>query len=235
MTDAHTIQQAPNGPAQGNQKLGATAGEAAPADEALQAMGAQLERLRRLQDIGEKIADRLGRQAEMRIPRPVEGQPSSPGEDLSLAFSRLSRSMLQLMSMEQVILGLRTTRMLEARTEREEGTRQSIRRGVMDLFAERLPDADPDYLRDLMDGIFREHEDRGDLDTCTVENVLGRVCDQLRIDRNPELWPDTLDEDELAEDEPEDDESEAGFSEGDESGEDELVPAVARVNGHDPP
>src|SRR5208337_4059384 len=133
-----------------------------------------------------------------------------------LAFSRLSRSMLQLMSMEQVILGLRTTRMLEVRAEREERTRQPIRRAVMDLFAERLPDADPDYLRDLMDGIFRQHEDCGDLDTCTVEKMLARVCDQLHIDRDPELWPDTLDE-------------------VDEADEDESALSEARGNGHDPP
>jgi len=216
MTTAHAIDPTTNGHVRELSALDTAGGGAAPADEAMQAMGVQLERLRRLQDIGEKIADRLGRQAEMRIPRPVEGQPSSPGEDLSLAFSRLSRSMLQLMSMEQVILGLRTTRMLEVRAEREERTRQPIRRAVMDLFAERLPDADPDYLRDLMDGIFRQHEDCSDLDTCTVEKMLARVCDQLHIDRDPELWPDTLDE-------------------VDEADEDESALSEARGNGHDPP
>ena len=66
----------------------AEGGAASVDDEVMQATAVQLARLRRLQDIGEKIADRLGRQAEMRIPRPVDGQPDSPDEDFSLAHSR---------------------------------------------------------------------------------------------------------------------------------------------------
>ena len=116
------IDPATNGHGRELPALDTAAGGAAPDDETMQALAVQLQRVRRLQDVADKVGDRIGRQAEMRIPRPVDGQPSSPGEDFSLAHSRLTRSMLQLVSMEQVILGLRKTRMLEMRRERAERT-----------------------------------------------------------------------------------------------------------------
>ena len=108
---------------------------------------------------------------------------------LSLAFSRVARSVRQVVALEEEAMGLREMR--KTRERRNADTALSLRRRVGGLVRERVPGIDKDYLEGLLGDLFRDYDDYDDLPTGDIAPILATIRRQLDQDRSceREAWP----------------------------------------------
>ena len=106
---------------------------------------------------------------------------------LSLAFSRVSRSVRQIVALEEEAMGLRETRKMKER--RNADTAGSLRLRVGGAVRQRLPGIDREYLEGLLSDLFRDYDDYDDYETGDIGPILARVRAQLSQDRESEAWP----------------------------------------------
>jgi|SRR5579883_456749 len=201
---------------------------------------AQLFMLGRMRGIAMDMANALNRKAQALA---FDGGFPGLGDiDPVLAFTRLSRSVLQMMAMEQQIMGVRESKRAEARqrrsSERRARTERQVRREVSALVSGRVPDIDRDHLADLMDDIFREVLDDADPDFAGLSQheIVARICTELRI-RDPDLsiWPDEKPGDSAPADDAADDGTDPPFPGALATALGGSPSAPAYANGHDPP
>ena len=106
---------------------------------------------------------------------------------LSLAFSRVSRSVRQVVALEEEAMGLRAMR--KARARRNADTAEALRLRVGGAVRERVPGIDKAYLEGLLSDLFRDYDDYADVSTGDIGPVLARIRAQLGQDRESEAWP----------------------------------------------
>ena len=208
--------------------------EPAPSDEAMRLMASQLETLARMRAIGENMMERVERKASGLLLE--REQPAFRNCDPILALNRLSRSLLQIMAMEQEIMGLREKGRRDIREERAQKKRQLVRRAVRDAAVIQKPDLSPAHLRRLLKDVISDRNYYDDFIHGSPREIIAKICAQLGIE-NPDLsiWPDGEVEREPEVETPaamitrlnaEFDRARAG---------DLPAPPRLRLNGHDPP
>jgi len=106
---------------------------------------------------------------------------------LSLAFSRVSRSVRQIVALEEEAMGLREMR--KARERRNADTAEALRLRLGGLVRERVPGIDKGYLDGLLSDLFRDYDDYDDYEAGDIGPVLARIRTQLSQDREAEAWP----------------------------------------------
>ena len=185
MTDRRTNDQAPNGPAQETQ--GATAGEAVPEavpeTEVELLTSLQLQMLARMRGIVMEIGERVGRKAAGIL---LEREENAFKHcDPILGAVRLTRSMLQIMAMEQEIMGLREKHRQEVRVKRASEKKVSVRRAVEDTVRKQRLDLDRFKVKNLLDDLF---DDYADFDRGNPRETVIRICQELGIEPDLSIW-----------------------------------------------
>jgi hypothetical protein len=155
---------------------------------------AQLFMLGRMRGIAMDMANALNRKAQALA---FDGKFPGLGDvDPVLAFTRLSRSMLQMMAMEQQIMDWRHKQRRETRARRdrqrsEADTRRRNENEVKLLDAKPCPDIDRKPLAGLMTDIFKDVLKDPDFDGLSKRDIIARICAELRIeDPDLSIWPD---------------------------------------------
>lgn len=191
MPDQRTLDPGTIGHARDDDRKGAPAresmgGEDLGTAEADALKTAQLLMLARMRTVAMEIAERVGRKAAGLLLEREE--PAFKQCDPVLSFSRISRSMLQIMAMEQEIMGLRETHRREIRAERKTEEQFAIRRAVGDAVRSQRLDLDREDVKALLDDIFDDYDD---FDRGSPRETVARICEQLGID-DPDLsiWPE---------------------------------------------
>ena len=208
--------------------------EAAPSDEAMRLMASQLETLARMRVIAENMMERVERKASGLLLE--REQPAFKNCDPILALNRLSRSLLQIMAMEQEIMGLREKRRQDILAAPAERKRQLVRRAVRDAAVAQKPTIDRALLRTQIQSALKDCNYYDDFIRGSPREIIAKICAQLGIE-TPDLsiWPDRDPEPAPEPETPaamvarlnaEFDRARAG---------DLPAPPRLRLNGHDPP
>ena len=108
---------------------------------------------------------------------------------LTLAFTRVSRSVRQLVALEQEVAGLRDPHERKRRERRNADSAKALRLMVGGLVKERIPGANPDYLKGLLSDSFRADDDYDDYERGDMGPIVERICQRFRIDNDPAKWP----------------------------------------------
>ena len=158
----------------------------------------QLADLAELRQIGMEMARGIGRMKAKLSDEPSPGEPNQdePSQEtigasamLTLAFTRISRSVQQLVGLEQEVAGLRDPRERRLRERRNADTAKALRLIVGGLAKERIPDANPDYLKGLVTDAFRDDDDYEDYERGDMGPVVARICQRFHVDHDPAKWP----------------------------------------------
>ena len=164
-------------------------GDSAPSDEAMRLMAAQLDMLAFMRSAGAAMIERIERKAAGLLLE--REQPAFQRCDPVTAFTRVSRSMLQIMAMEQEIMGLRERRRHEILTARVKEKKETVRRAVGDALVAQRPKTDPVSLRSLLNRAINDRDYYNDFLHDSPRAIIAKICAELGIE-NPDLsiWPD---------------------------------------------
>ena len=200
---------------------------------------AQLFMLGRMRAIAMDMANALNRKAQaLALDSKFPGLGDS---DPVLAFTRLSRSVLQMMAMEQEIMKLRQEGRQETRRRRDwdrsaEDKQRRDQNIVKVLDARPCPDIDRKPLAGLMTGIFQDVLKSPDFAGLSQRDIIARICAELRIeDPDLSIWPDDKASAVAPMDEAVADSADPPFADAAQAALAGAQSPPAYTNGHDPP
>ena len=165
-----------------------------PTDETPDGDAAQL-LTRRLAVLDELCAVGMAVVRELPKHAAVTGEDAAVGE-VGLTFSRVSRSIRQIIALEQELTGAKEDQKRYARNRLDRERKDAISRGVKRAIrnAERIrdPKVDRDRLREGVENLFDDYDDYDDLDYrhCSVGEAISRICRELDIATDPVVWDD---------------------------------------------
>jgi hypothetical protein len=157
-------------------------------------MRAQMEDLARLRSVGVEIAERVGRKASGLL---MESERDAFRNcDVVLSYTRLTRTIQQIIMQEQEILGLREKRVRQVREMRADAEprvyvarpvdeRKLVRGVVREMVVAQCPELERDDLKIMLDDLF---EDYDDFDRGTPAEIVARICTELGVAFDAGIW-----------------------------------------------
>ncbi|HLG89373.1 MAG TPA: hypothetical protein VKZ79_19515 [Alphaproteobacteria bacterium] len=174
------------------------ADEAEDQDHALRAewVAAQLGDLARLRALSMEMAERVATmQAELCA------KPSPEAVELcatlTLSMTRITRSVRQLVALEQEAAGLRDPKSMAAWRSRNRETARTLRAAVGREVKRRLPGTDRESLKSLLCDLFRDYDDYDDYSDGRIAPLVERVTERLSRQRGGMTDEMLLDQGEL--------------------------------------
>ena len=163
--------------------------DATPDSEEAQLLARRLAMLDELCRIGMEVARELPARAQA-----IE-DVAGIGE-VGLTFSRVARSLRQIVALEQELTGKREDRKRYGRRDPEADRKAAIDRGVKSAIRNAARIQDPgigrDGLRETVENLFDDYDDYDDLDygRCSVGEAIAGICRDLGIETDPFVWDD---------------------------------------------
>ena len=162
----------------------------------------QLADLARLRALSMEMAERVASmQAELCAkPSPEAVELCST---LTLSMTRITRSVRQLVALEQEAAGLRDPKSMAAWRNRNRETARTLRASIARKVKQRLPGTDRESLKSLLSDLFRDYDDYDDYSDGRIAPLVERVTERLsrqgwpHPDRVPEKELDRLIQEEM--------------------------------------